>query len=223
MSGDIDVRKSFFQRLRHRLGLGMPRRATKMSGSANKTLRCSFCNKRQSEVKKLIAGPHVYICDECVDICNDVLADERIPGGRGLKVGMRAAAVVEEKLRTARVLLEGGETGAAARETKSAAVAALRALLVLAGEDPERDPSYYLLRDDDRECWRDLSIIARSLRYCPEVAALLHSRDSAHIILKSTLDGASLSSSDITTAMAVVSDLLSLLHTNAEAAQNIQG
>lgn len=36
--------------------------------------RCSFCNKSQRDVKKLIAGPNVYICDECVAICNDILA-----------------------------------------------------------------------------------------------------------------------------------------------------
>ena len=37
---------------------------------------CSFCNKSQRDVRKLIAGPHVYICDECVDICNDVVHRE---------------------------------------------------------------------------------------------------------------------------------------------------
>ena len=40
-------------------------------------LRCSFCNKTQDDVRKLIAGPTVYICDECVDVCVDILADER--------------------------------------------------------------------------------------------------------------------------------------------------
>jgi hypothetical protein len=40
-------------------------------------LRCSFCNKSQRDVRKLIAGPNVYICDECVDICNDILAEDR--------------------------------------------------------------------------------------------------------------------------------------------------
>jgi ATP-dependent Clp protease ATP-binding subunit ClpX len=39
-------------------------------------LRCSFCGKSQSEVKKLIAGPTVYICDECVELCNDIIAEE---------------------------------------------------------------------------------------------------------------------------------------------------
>jgi hypothetical protein len=39
-------------------------------------LVCSFCGKNQGEVRKLIAGPKVYICDECVDLCNDIIAEE---------------------------------------------------------------------------------------------------------------------------------------------------
>ena len=42
----------------------------------NETLRCSFCNKDQNDVRKLIAGPTVFICDECVDVCNDIIADD---------------------------------------------------------------------------------------------------------------------------------------------------
>ncbi|NYT82973.1 ATP-dependent Clp protease ATP-binding subunit ClpX [Alcaligenaceae bacterium] len=46
-------------------------------GSADdKVLRCSFCNKTQHEVKKLIAGPSVFICDECIDLCNDIITEE---------------------------------------------------------------------------------------------------------------------------------------------------
>jgi ATP-dependent Clp protease ATP-binding subunit ClpX len=41
------------------------------------TLCCSFCGKGQKEVKKLIAGPGVYICDECIELCNDIIAEER--------------------------------------------------------------------------------------------------------------------------------------------------
>ncbi len=44
--------------------------------SEDKTLYCSFCGKGQEEVRKLIAGPSVYICDECVELCNDILRDE---------------------------------------------------------------------------------------------------------------------------------------------------
>ena len=38
--------------------------------------RCFFCGKSQEEVKKLIAGPAVYICDECIELCNDIIAEE---------------------------------------------------------------------------------------------------------------------------------------------------
>ena len=41
-----------------------------------KKISCSFCGKEQSKVKKLIAGPNVYICNECVDLCNDILSEE---------------------------------------------------------------------------------------------------------------------------------------------------
>lgn len=41
-----------------------------------KLLYCSFCGKNQNEVRKLIAGPSVYICDECVDLCNDIIREE---------------------------------------------------------------------------------------------------------------------------------------------------
>ena len=44
----------------------------KKSGS-EKLLYCSFCGKSQHEVKKLIAGPSVFICDECIELCNDCL------------------------------------------------------------------------------------------------------------------------------------------------------
>ncbi len=50
---------------------------TKLSGSDTKsTLYCSFCGKSQHEVRKLIAGPTVFICDECVDLCNDIIREE---------------------------------------------------------------------------------------------------------------------------------------------------
>ncbi len=46
------------------------------SSTSEKMLYCSFCGKSQNEVKKLIAGPSVYICDECIDLCNDIIRDE---------------------------------------------------------------------------------------------------------------------------------------------------
>ncbi|MFM2112032.1 MAG: hypothetical protein RLZZ271_692, partial [Pseudomonadota bacterium] len=50
--------------------------ADKKGSSTEKTLYCSFCSKSQHEVKKLIAGPSVFICDECIDLCNDIIRDE---------------------------------------------------------------------------------------------------------------------------------------------------
>ena len=45
------------------------------SGS-EKLLYCSFCGKSQHEVRKLIAGPSVFICDECIELCNDIIREE---------------------------------------------------------------------------------------------------------------------------------------------------
>src|SRR5881392_1645698 len=54
--------------------------ADKKGSSSEKTLYCSFCGKSQHEVKKLIAGPSVFICDECIDLCNEIIRDE-LPTG----------------------------------------------------------------------------------------------------------------------------------------------
>lgn len=58
------------------------RRSNKVSKTSDKnrhTLVCSFCNRSQEEVRKLIAGPAVYICDECIELCNDIIAEEVDP------------------------------------------------------------------------------------------------------------------------------------------------
>ena len=51
----------------------------KGSSSGEKTLYCSFCGKSQHEVKKLIAGPSVFVCDECIELCNEIIRDELPP------------------------------------------------------------------------------------------------------------------------------------------------
>ena len=56
--------------------------ADKKGASGEKVLYCSFCGKSQHEVKKLIAGPSVFICDECIELCNDIIRDEA-PGDTG--------------------------------------------------------------------------------------------------------------------------------------------
>ncbi|MBK8959696.1 MAG: ATP-dependent Clp protease ATP-binding subunit ClpX [Proteobacteria bacterium] len=58
-------------------------------GDGDRLLYCSFCGKSQHEVRKLIAGPSVFICDECVELCNDIIREEiqeKSPGGHGSKL-----------------------------------------------------------------------------------------------------------------------------------------
>jgi ATP-dependent Clp protease ATP-binding subunit ClpX len=61
----------------------------KKSGETE-VLRCSFCNKDQNDVRKLIAGPTVFICDECVEVCNDIIADDN----RAERTGTRSTLPV---------------------------------------------------------------------------------------------------------------------------------
>ena len=58
-------------------------------------LRCSFCNKDQNDVRKLIAGPTVFICDECVEVCNDIIADD----SRGDSKGTRTTLPVPQEIK----------------------------------------------------------------------------------------------------------------------------
>ncbi len=71
-------------------------------------LSCSFCGKSQREVKKLIAGPTVYICDECIELCNDIIAEEvgqddvstrtsRVPKPREIKVALDEYVIGQER------------------------------------------------------------------------------------------------------------------------------
>jgi ATP-dependent Clp protease ATP-binding subunit ClpX len=58
-------------------------------------LRCSFCGKSQDQVKKLIAGPEVYICDECVELCNEILDEEFYEGDEPKKEASEAAPMTK--------------------------------------------------------------------------------------------------------------------------------
>ena len=67
--------------------------------SESETLRCSFCNKDQNDVRKLIAGPTVFICDECVDVCNDIIADDaRFDRKSGLRSGLPVPGEIKKFL-----------------------------------------------------------------------------------------------------------------------------
>ena len=63
--------------------------------ASGKLLYCSFCGKSQHEVKKLIAGPSVFICDECIELCNDIIRDE-IAGCRGRPSQRRSTPIPRE-------------------------------------------------------------------------------------------------------------------------------
>ena len=54
--------------------------------SGDKLLYCSFCGKSQHEVRKLIAGPSVFICDECIELCNDIIKEEGDTAGSGQNI-----------------------------------------------------------------------------------------------------------------------------------------
>ena len=68
---------------------------TKKSNDS-KILRCSFCNKDQNDVRKLIAGPTVFICDECVEVCNDIIADDNRFESKG---GLRSTLPVPQEIK----------------------------------------------------------------------------------------------------------------------------
>ena len=55
----------------------MVKRAKKSSSPRSKSIHCSFCGKNQREVERLIAGPSIYICNECIELCNDLLIEEK--------------------------------------------------------------------------------------------------------------------------------------------------
>jgi len=71
---------------------------SKKAGVDGEVLRCSFCNKDQNDVRKLIAGPTVFICDECVDVCNDIIADDRRSEGRQSRSGLPTPQEVKKFL-----------------------------------------------------------------------------------------------------------------------------
>ncbi len=75
--------------------------AEKKGASAEKVLYCSFCGKSQHEVKKLIAGPSVFICDECIELCNDIIRDEvpaETAGGKTTKSDLPVPSEIKASL-----------------------------------------------------------------------------------------------------------------------------
>ena len=73
--------------------------AEKKGASGEKVLYCSFCGKSQHEVKKLIAGPSVFICDECIELCNDIIRDE-VPAESGAAKAARSDLPVPTEIKS---------------------------------------------------------------------------------------------------------------------------
>ena len=65
---------------------------------SEKPLYCSFCGKSQHEVKKLIAGPSVFICDECIELCTDIVQDEVEEAVKAIKEGLPTPREIRETL-----------------------------------------------------------------------------------------------------------------------------
>ena len=65
------------------------------TGAPRETLYCTFCSKSQHDVQKLIAGPNVFICDECIGLCNGILGDETITQFLELPLAEAVAALAE--------------------------------------------------------------------------------------------------------------------------------
>src|SRR4051794_21289225 len=105
-----------------------------MKQATGEVLRCSFCNKSQRDVKKLIAGPKVYICDECVDICIDIIKEdgttERSDLGTLPKGMIDAADKIIPGQAEAKRLLASAVIEHAARESSTIAMSNLAALLL---------------------------------------------------------------------------------------------
>src|SRR3974390_2001260 len=93
--------------------------AEKKGASAEKVLYCSFCGKSQHEVKKLIAGPSVFICDECIELCNDIIRDEAPAEGGQAKAARSDLPVPTEIKATLDQYVIGQES---AKRTLSVAV-----------------------------------------------------------------------------------------------------
>ncbi len=72
--------------------------ASGSNGNSGRTLYCSFCGKSEHEVRKLIAGPSVFICDECVDLCNDIMREELAskPAKKGLPSPQEIKRVLDD-------------------------------------------------------------------------------------------------------------------------------
>ncbi|MDO5645301.1 MAG: ATP-dependent Clp protease ATP-binding subunit ClpX [Dermabacter sp.] len=85
-------------------------------GDSSEVFKCSFCGKSQKQVERLISGPHVYICEECIELCNEIIAEENQSAGSG------AEAAKEAKLPSPREIFDFLETHIVGQEAAKRAL-----------------------------------------------------------------------------------------------------
>jgi ATP-dependent Clp protease ATP-binding subunit ClpX len=110
--------------------------ADKKGASGEKVLYCSFCGKSQHEVKKLIAGPSVFICDECIELCNDIIRDE-VPSESGSGKASRSDLPTPNEIKASLDQYVIGQ--ASAKRTLSVAVYNHYKRLKHIGSSPSKD------------------------------------------------------------------------------------
>ena len=92
---------------------------------SSQSLKCSFCGKSQKQVIKLIAGPGVYICDECIELCVEIIEEEKVeklkvsPRTRNGSPGLQEAMVASGGLGQVSGELLGGSGGGGGRGSKN--------------------------------------------------------------------------------------------------------
>src|SRR5947208_15286878 len=107
------------------------------ASDTNDQLLCSFCGKSQRQVKKLIAGPGVYICDECIDLCNEIIDEElTTPSHLDLDTLPRPKEIYE-------LLNDYAVTGVEAKRTRS----------VAGDNDDKRVQKWQTAADGELERW----------------------------------------------------------------------
>jgi len=70
-------------------------------GDSAELVKCSFCGKSQKQVKKLIAGPGVYVCNECIDLCNEIIDEENT---KRQKPVLRSFRILERFVRSSTIM-----------------------------------------------------------------------------------------------------------------------
>jgi len=158
--------------------------STEGDSASQKTLYCSFCGKSQHEVRKLIAGPTVFICDECVSLCDDIIDREDEQGILNLlkgdaDSGHQAALEHLHRMSTEEIKSFVIRCGRAAERNRVALQSAQRALAMRDGEVPQEE-AFAWVKETPRQ---------KLLTHLEDVERRLERYDTALRIGVTVLDG----------------------------------